>query len=58
LTYKPKTDILTESQQYKLCLDLLDEGYTVYCTDLSLKDRCDSRIKFESPVENVFEIEL
>ncbi len=58
LTYKPKTDILTESQQYKLCLDLLNEGHTVYCTDFSLKDRCDSRIKFESPVENVFEIKL
>ena len=58
LTYKPKTDILVESQQYKLCLDLLDEGYTVYCTDFSLKDRCDSRIKFESPTENIFEINL
>lgn len=30
ITYKRGTDILTESQQYRLCLDLLDRGYTVY----------------------------
>lgn len=30
ITYKKGTDILTESQQYRLCLDLLDRGYTVY----------------------------
>jgi nucleotide sugar dehydrogenase len=30
LTYKKGTDILTESQQYRLCLDLLDRGNTVY----------------------------
>ena len=30
LTYKKGTDILTESQQYRLCIDLLNRGYTVY----------------------------
>ena len=58
LTYKPRTDILTESQQYRLCLDLLNEGYIVYCGDSSLKDRCDSRILYENPTEQVFEIKL
>ena len=58
LTYKPKTDILTESQQYRLCLDLLNEGYTVYCSDSSLKDQCDSRIIYEEPTQEVFEIKL
>lgn len=30
ITYKKNTDILTESQQYRLCNDLLDMGYKVY----------------------------
>jgi len=30
ITYKKGTDILTESQQYRLCTDLLDRGHTVY----------------------------
>ena len=30
ITYKKGTDILTESQQFRLCLDLLDRGHTVY----------------------------
>lgn len=30
ITYKKNTDILTESQQYRLCKDLLDRGYKVY----------------------------
>ena len=30
ISYKKGTDILTESQQYRLCLDLLDSGYKVY----------------------------
>ena len=58
LTYKPNTDILTESQQYRLCLDLLNEGHVVYCGDSSLKDQCDSRILYEKPTEQVFEINL
>jgi len=58
LSYKPNTDILTESQQYRLCLDLLNEGYTVYCADSSIQNQCDSRILFEKPDEEVFEIKL
>lgn len=30
VTYKPRTDILEESQQLKFCQDLLTQGYTVY----------------------------
>jgi len=30
ITYKKGTDILTESQQFKLCVDLLREGFGVY----------------------------
>ena len=37
LTYKPNTDILTESQQYRLCLDLLNEGYMFIVLTLHLK---------------------
>ena len=45
--YKPGTDILTESQQYQLCLELLDLGYKVYVSDDLLKDKCDARIIFK-----------
>ena len=58
LAYKPDTDILTESQQYRLCLDLLNEGYIVYCEDTSIQNQCDPRILFEDPNEKVFEIKL
>ena len=33
VSYKKGTDILTESQQYRLCIDLLDDGYEVYIND-------------------------
>ncbi len=33
LTYKPGTDILTESQQYRLCKELLMRGYSVDITE-------------------------
>lgn len=33
VSYKRGTDILTESRQYKLCIDLLDAGYKVYIGD-------------------------
>lgn len=33
VTYKKGTDILTESQQYRLCIDLLNRGHTVYITN-------------------------
>jgi hypothetical protein len=33
ITYKRGTDILEESQQFKLCIDLLDEGYYFNISD-------------------------
>ena len=33
ITYKPNSDIIEESQQLKLCIDLLDKGHTVYVQD-------------------------
>ena len=30
ISYKKGTDIITESQQYRLCLDLLERGFKVY----------------------------
>ena len=58
VSYKPDTDILEESQQYRLCLDLLDAGYKVYCLDDKLKNRCDNRIVFETPSEDTCPIDL
>ena len=58
LTYKPGIDILTESQQYRLCLDLLDEGFDVYCMDDAIIHLCDDRIIFEDPSEEVYWINL
>ena len=58
VSYKPETDILEESQQYRLCLDLLDAGYKVYCLDDKFKDRCDNRIVFETPSEDTCPIDL
>ena len=58
LTYKPNTDILTESQQYRLCLDLLNEGYIVYSGTSAEGLSVDPRIKFEQPNEDVFVIKL
>ena len=58
IAYKPGTDILTESQQYQLCLELLDLGYKVYVSDDLLKDKCDARILFEVPDEKVYRIDL
>ena len=59
LTYKRDTDIITESQQYRLCLDLLNEGCKVYCVDDTLKEQLDNRIKFvTAPLEDVYWIDL
>ena len=58
LTYKPGIDILTESQQYRLCVDLLNEGYNVYCMDDAIIHLCDDRIVFEEPTEEVYWINL
>jgi hypothetical protein len=36
ITYKPNSDIIEESQQLKLCIDLLELGYTVYVEEDAL----------------------
>jgi nucleotide sugar dehydrogenase len=55
ITYKKGTDILTESQQYRLCIDLLDRGNRVYIQNDSrvttqvcdyLLDNYGERVKF------------
>ena len=67
IAYKEGTDILTESQQYRLCIDLLDAGYKVYVHESPaildqvedyLKSTYGDRIGFGIPAEEVFEIEL
>lgn len=58
ISYKGGTDILTESQQYRLCLDLLDSGYKVYVVEDYVKTQSDDRIIFGIPNEEVFWIEL
>jgi nucleotide sugar dehydrogenase len=67
ISYKDGTDILTESQQYRLCIDLLNAGYKVYVHDNRaildqvedyLKSTYGDRIEFGIPCEEVFAIEL
>ena len=67
VSYKQGTDILTESQQYKLCIDLLDDGYTVYINDndaimdmitKDLSEKYPDTVKFGEPEEEVFTIEF
>jgi nucleotide sugar dehydrogenase len=58
VAYKRGTDIITESQQYKLCLSLLDRGYKVYVVDNIVEHQCDSRIEWSVPEEDVIWIEL
>ena len=67
IAYKEGTDILAESQQYRLCIDLLDAGYKVYVHESRaildqvedyLKSTYGDRIGFGIPAEEVFEIEL
>jgi len=67
VSYKKGTDILTESQQYKLCIDLLDDGYTVYINDndaimdmitKDLSEKYPDNAKFGEPEEEVFPIKL
>ena len=57
ITYKKGTDILEESQQFKLCLDLLEEGYYVNVIEIDavikqlsdLNEQFDGRLKFYKP---------
>lgn len=62
ISYKKGTDILTESQQYILCQDLLDQGYVVYIDDINsilnqvrnrLTELYGDKVKFGSPPEGV-----
>jgi nucleotide sugar dehydrogenase len=54
ITYKRGTDILEESQQFKLCVDLLEEGYLVNVIEIDevvknlhpLSETYNSRLKF------------
>lgn len=54
LSYKKDTNILESSQQYQLCIDLLDEGYTMNVIENSsissklhsLSESYDGRLKF------------
>lgn len=62
ISYKKGADILTESQQYILCQDLLDQGYTVYIDDIDsiitqvkpyLTEWYEDRIRFGKPPEGI-----
>jgi nucleotide sugar dehydrogenase len=62
ISYKQGTDIVTESQQYILCQDLLDHGYTVYIDDIDsvvkqvkdfLVSNYGDKVKFGTPPENI-----
>ena len=67
VSYKKGTDILTESQQYRLCVDLLDDGYTVYINDIDaimdrisddLSDKYSDIVKFGEPDVDVYPIKF
>ena len=57
ITYKRGSDILEESQQFKLCLDLLEEGYYVNVIEIdpvikqlsNLSEQYNNRLKFYKP---------
>ncbi len=67
ITYKKGTDILTESQQFRLCYNLVAENYKVYVTDYDMIDSevrnnmerlYGDRLIFGIPNEEVFWIDL
>jgi len=67
VSYKKGTDILTESQQYRLCIDLLDDGYEVYINDNDaimdmitndLSDKYPDTVKFGEPDVDVYPIKF
>jgi nucleotide sugar dehydrogenase len=64
ITYKKGTDILTESQQYRLCIDLLDRGHSVIIHNDKrvldqvhdfLVERYDDKIIFVDDIKNITE---
>ena len=67
ISYKKGTDMLVESQQYMLCLDLLNAGYVVYIDDIksiinqvetNLIDTYGDRVRFGIPNEEVYKVKL
>ena len=67
VSYKEGTDIITESQQYRLCIDLLDDGYEVYINDNDaimdmisndLSDKYPDTVKFGEPDDDVYPIKF
>jgi UDPglucose 6-dehydrogenase len=67
VSYKKGTDILTESQQHRLCIDLLDDGYEVYINDIDaimdrisddLSDKYSDIVKFGEPDVDVYPIKF
>ena len=64
ITYKKGTDILTESQQYRLAVDLLDRGHKVYIQNDSrvtpqvseyLDNTYGNRVRFVDNKDNINE---
>jgi nucleotide sugar dehydrogenase len=57
ITYKKGTDILEESQQFQLCIDLLNEGYTLHIIEIDsvinklqeMSELYNNRLKFFKP---------
>ena len=67
VTYKKGSDMLVESQQLMLCIDLLDAGYTVYIDDIepvidmiseNLTHQYGNRVRFGKPQEEVYKVEF
>ena len=60
ITYKKGTDILEESQQFQLCVDLLTEGYTLHVIEIEsitnklqqMSESYNNRLKFFKPGTN------
>jgi nucleotide sugar dehydrogenase len=60
ITYKKGTDIIEESQQFQLCVDLLNEGYTLHVIEIDvianklqqMSESYNGRLKFFKPGTN------
>jgi UDPglucose 6-dehydrogenase len=61
ITYKKGTDIIEESQQFQLCVDLLNEGYTLHVIEIDtvttklqqISESYNNRLKFFKPGTNL-----